>query len=235
MIGILAGMGPKSTSPFLDKVIDYCQKLYGASHDIDYPQMMIYSCPTPFYVDRPIDHDEMKKAIIDGAVKLEKTGADFISLPCNTSHAYFEDIQQALSIPLLHIIEETMKELPDSAQKVAVLGTDSTIQSCIYQKGLKAGGHEFIHEKHWQREVNQLIAAIKQPNHVHKTQDIWRELYLEISKRADLIISACTDLNTVLDHFHGDIPIIDSSDCLAKSTVSTYLAYQNEPFNKGCM
>lgn len=63
MIGILAGMGPKSTSPFIDKVIDYCQKLYGASNDIDYPHMMIYSCPTAFYADRPIDHDEMKKRL----------------------------------------------------------------------------------------------------------------------------------------------------------------------------
>lgn len=47
MIGILAGMGPKSTSPFIDKVIDYCQKLYGASNDIDYPHMMIYSARRP--------------------------------------------------------------------------------------------------------------------------------------------------------------------------------------------
>ncbi|MCI4139739.1 amino-acid racemase, partial [Bacillus vallismortis] len=81
MIGILAGMGPKSTSPFIDTVIDYCQKLYGASHDIDFPHMMMYSCPTPFYTDRPIDHEEMKRAIIDCAVKLEKTGVDFIALP----------------------------------------------------------------------------------------------------------------------------------------------------------
>lgn len=26
MIGILAGMGPKSTGPFVDKVVDECQK-----------------------------------------------------------------------------------------------------------------------------------------------------------------------------------------------------------------
>ncbi len=51
----------------------------------------------------------MKRAIIDGAVKLEKTGVDFIALPCNTAHVYYEEIQQALSVPLLHIIEETIK------------------------------------------------------------------------------------------------------------------------------
>jgi len=30
MIGILAGMGPKSTGPFVDKVVEQCQKIYGA-------------------------------------------------------------------------------------------------------------------------------------------------------------------------------------------------------------
>ncbi|MCY7916106.1 aspartate/glutamate racemase family protein [Bacillus vallismortis] len=226
MIGILAGMGPKSTSPFIDKVIDYCQKLYGASHDIDFPHMMIYSCPTPFYTDRPIDHEEMKRAIIEGAVKLEKTGVDFIALPCNMAHVYYEEIQQALAVPLLHITKETVKEMPHTAKKAAVLGTESTIQSGIYQKGLKANGQEVVHKDHWQQAVNQLIAAIKQPNHFEQTHALWQKLYAEISQHADIIISACTDLNAVLDHIQSEIPIIDSSDCLAKSTVSTYLSYQ---------
>lgn len=59
------------------------------------------------------------------------------------------------------------------------------------------------------------------------TQALWQTLYEEISQHADIIISACTDLNAVLDHIQSEIPIIDSSACLAKSTVSTYLAYQS--------
>lgn len=55
MIGILAGMGPKSTGPFVDKVVDECQKIYGAIHDMDFPHMMIYSCPTPFYMNKPLN------------------------------------------------------------------------------------------------------------------------------------------------------------------------------------
>ena len=70
MIGILAGM-VKSTGPFVDTVVAECQTIYGAKHDMDFPHMMIYSCPTPFYMDRPIDHEAMKKAIIEGAQKLE--------------------------------------------------------------------------------------------------------------------------------------------------------------------
>ena len=64
MIGILAGMGPKSTGPFVDTVVAECQTIYGAKHDMDFPHMMIYSCPTPFYMDRPIDHEAMKKRLL---------------------------------------------------------------------------------------------------------------------------------------------------------------------------
>lgn len=59
-IGLLAGMGVRSTAPFLELVIEECQRQYGASHQPDYPQMMVLSWPTPFWIDRPVDHDAMR-------------------------------------------------------------------------------------------------------------------------------------------------------------------------------
>ena len=79
MIGILAGMGPKSTGPFVDTVVAGCQTIYGAKHDMDFPHMMIYSCPTPFYIDRPIDHEAMKKRLLTGH-KNSKVLAQALSL-----------------------------------------------------------------------------------------------------------------------------------------------------------
>lgn len=46
-LGVLAGMGPRSTAPFIDMLVDECQKQYGARFDIDYPKMHIISLPTP--------------------------------------------------------------------------------------------------------------------------------------------------------------------------------------------
>ena len=63
MIGILAGMGPRSTAPFIDLVVNECQLQYGAKYDEEFPKMMIYSLPTPFFIDRPINHNLMKKTI----------------------------------------------------------------------------------------------------------------------------------------------------------------------------
>lgn len=53
-IGLLAGMGVRSTAPFLDLVVEECTRIYGAGHQPDYPEIVVISWPTPFWVDRPI-------------------------------------------------------------------------------------------------------------------------------------------------------------------------------------
>ena len=50
-IGILAGMGARSTAPFLEAVVDESQLQLGARHEIDYPPMVIFSWPIPYYFD----------------------------------------------------------------------------------------------------------------------------------------------------------------------------------------
>lgn len=218
MIGILAGMGPKSTGPFVDTVVAECQTIYGAKHGMDFPHMMIYSCPTPFYMDRPIDHEAMKKAIIEGAQKLESTGASFIAMPCNTAHLYFEELQQSLSIPILNIVDETLKAIPETAKRVALLATEATVQSGIYQDGIAKRNIEYIHYEQWQESINQIITYIKS-GEVEEARELWSALVLQLKDEVDTAIIACTDLNVLASE-----DFIDSSQCLAKAVVRMYLS-----------
>ncbi|MCU5225105.1 MULTISPECIES: aspartate/glutamate racemase family protein [Bacillus cereus group] len=218
MIGILAGMGPKSTGPFVDTVVAECQTIYGAKHDIDFPHMMIYSCPTPFYMDRPIDHEAMKKAIIEGAQKLESTGASFIAMPCNTAHLYFEELQDSLSIPILNIVDETLQAIPETAKRVALLATEATVQAGIYQDGIVKRNIEYIHHEKWQDMINQIITYIKSGK-VEEARELWNALVLQLREEVDTAIIACTDLNVVASE-----DFVDSSQCLAKAVVRMYLS-----------
>ncbi|OOZ83371.1 amino-acid racemase [Bacillus cereus] len=217
MIGILAGMGPKSTGPFIDTVVAECQTIYGAKHDMDFPHMMIYSCLTPFYMDRPIDHEAMKKAIIEGAQKLESTGASFIAMPCNTAHLYFEELQDSLSIPILNIVDETLQAIPETAKRVALLATEATVQAGIYQDGVAKRNIEYIHHETWQEMINQIITCIKSGK-VEEARELWNALILQLREEVDTAIIACTDLNVVaIEDF------VDSSQCLAKAVVKMYV------------
>lgn len=222
MIGILAGMGPKSTAPFVDKVVHLCQELYEAKNDIDFPPMMIYACPTPFYIDRPLDHEALEFAIIRGAQKIASTGVDFIAIPCNTAHRYFEHIKKSVDAPVLNMVEETIKHIPSNKGRVALLSTSSTLESAIYQDGLTTLGCQFVWQESWQYLVNQVISGVKDPNGLDQARSNWQKLLNEIGGQADSLILACSDLNIVADHHPTDIPIIDASLCLARAVVNRY-------------
>ena len=223
MIGILAGMGPKSTGPFVDQLVSTFQRLTGAKNDIDFPPMMIYSLPTPFYVDRPIDHSLIEKTICAGLQKLEDCGASFIAMPCNTAHLYFSQLQQCIGIPLLNIVTATLDRMPESIGKITILGTRPTIESGIYQKWLEHAHLKLVLESSWQKKIDDLILSIKSAASFKKSAQLWEELAKDLQKAGvDTVVLACTDLNVVLQSTSPPLKIVDSSLCLAEEIVKKW-------------
>lgn len=224
-IGVLAGMGPRSTAPFLELVLDECQKQYGAKNDIDFPKMMIYSLPTPFYIDRPINHKAMKETIIEGLQMLEKTGVDFIAMPCNFAHIYFEELEKSINISLLNIVDETVKKLPQNSERITLFSTSFTYEFGIYQKGIKKYGHEFVFKNEWQVILNKLIKSIKENKDDEKNAEVLKGLMSKVQEEnIQNIIIGCTDLNPVLKKVLPEVNIVDSSKCLAEAVVKKYLS-----------
>jgi len=223
LIGILAGMGPKSTGPFIDQVVAAFQFLTGAKNDIDFPPMMIYSLPTPFYVNHPIDHKLMEKTICNGLKKLEACGVDFIAMPCNTAHLYFSELQQCIRIPLLNIITATLNRLPKSAKKITILGTRTTLESQIYQKGLRKTHFICIENPLWQKKIDEMILSIKTSANREIAINLWADLSNNFREEGiDTLLVACTDLNVVMKTVKSPFPIIDSSACLAEAIVEKW-------------
>jgi aspartate racemase len=159
-VGILAGMGPRSTAPFIDLIITQCQIQYGAKLDEEFPHMMIYSLPTPFYVDRPIDHNEMKLVVKMGLKRLESAGVSFIAIPCNTVHTYFDDLKSSIKVKLLNIIEESMRELR-GGKRIALIATRPTVDSRAYQQYIECSDAEVVHSGAIQEKVDALITDVK--------------------------------------------------------------------------
>lgn len=234
MIGILAGMGPKSTGPFVDLVVAAFQSLTGAKNDMDFPPMMIYSLPTPFYVDRPIDHKLMEKTICNGLKKLEASGVTFIAMPCNTAHLYFSELEQCIRIPLLNIVSATFNHIPKSTRKITILGTRPTLESQIYQKGLQNAQITCILHAAWQKKIDELILSIKSSTPLEIAIRLWEDLSKKFhAAEIDTILLACTDLNVVLNAVSPAFQIIDSSTCLAEAVVKKWT--ELEKANKGSL
>lgn len=222
-IGILAGMGPRSTSPFLELVLDQCQIQYGAKYDIDYPHIMIYSLPTPFYLDRPINHNVMEETIIEGIQHLESTGVSCIAMPCNSAHIYFNELIGRINIPLLDIVDETIKKI-GSDRKITIFATESTFSSELYQKEILNSHNQFIFKSDWQKKINIIIEMIKEKKEIPEIDLYWDELVQDtIREGVEDIIIACTDLSVLKNKFKDKVNFIDSSHALAESLIKEYL------------
>ena len=221
-IGILAGMGPHSTGPFIDMVVTECQRQYGARDDIDFPKMMICSQPTPFYEDRPVDHPALEDAIREGLQDLERTGVGFLAIACNTAHIYYPQLARSVKVPLLNMVEITLEALSDDAQKVALVAARPTVEADVYQAGIRARGLPLF-EPDWQSQVDHLLGMTRisaAPQEFTRQWSLLTEVAL--AGGVDTLIVACLDLSAVIAHAKTDLRIVDAAECLAREIVKRW-------------
>lgn len=138
-IGILGGMGPLATADLFKKIIE----LTDAAKDQDHVRVIIDSNTNIPDRTAAILHGgaDPVPALTESARLLEKAGASFLIMPCNTAHYFYKDICAAVNIPVISIIEETAKKVKESGyDTVLILATDGTIQSKVYEKVFDAHG-----------------------------------------------------------------------------------------------
>jgi aspartate racemase len=209
-------MGPRSTSPFLESVLDECQQQYGAIVDMDFPKMVLVSLPTPFYLDHRMDEEALKKSIIDGVIEISGFGIDYLVIPCNTAHLYMDAIVESTSIPVIDMVEMTVNRL--KSQRCALLATPLTVQSELFQN--KGENIEFISE--WQDQVNELITGVKAGINHELLQEKWKILLHEIWENGiRQIVIGCTDLS-LFDNRFSELVVIDAMEVLAEETVKEW-------------
>ena len=221
---MLAGMGPRSTAPFIESIIDSCCELYGAKDDIDFPPISIFSLPTPFFPYQELDHQEMISCLKEGIDAVTKSGASILAIPCNIVHLYYDEMCKFSKIPILNIIDETVNQLSDKRNNVFIMGTNSTIQNRLYDDKVLDKQKDIFWKPELQGMVNELIAKSKQYGVSQKVIDLWYliEQFLSDNHVKEVII-ACTDLSFCDQHKKEEITYYDSSKILAESLVKYFI------------
>lgn len=135
-IGIIGGLSPESTvSYYLHITRSYCQR-FG---DDGYPEIIIYSVNLENYHQwRSAGRwDLIAKDMINAARKLEAAGADFGVIATNTMHKVFDEVQGAVALPFIHLIDVTAAEINRRGlTTVGLLGTEQTMRDGFYQERL---------------------------------------------------------------------------------------------------
>ncbi|NLY80521.1 MAG: amino acid racemase [Lysinibacillus sp.] len=219
-LGIIGGVGPLATM-FLGEMI---VRLTKASKDQEHVHTIIDNDTcipdrTNYILGR--SDENPVPVIIRDAQKLANYGADVICIPCNTAHSFYEEIQKGSPVPVLHMIRETAKRARNfEARKVAILATDGTISSKVYQQALlEEGITPVVPDERTQKLVMSVIY-----DYVKAGKEVTNELWTEIEEavlnlHCDRIILGCTELSVVNKNLHLGECYIDSLIVLAETAI----------------
>ncbi len=224
-LGVLAGMGPRSTAPFIDMLVTDCQVIYGANYDMDFPKMHIISLPTPFWPGREIDDSAMIAALKQGIEELVRAEVSLIVIPCNLAHCYFTEMEEvSAGVPLLHIADSALESLPTVATKVAVLATEPTLKSRFYQARIESSGKEVIDSRELREMTTSLIELVKTKGFRDPdVQSMWRNLMSVVeSHKVEAVLVACTDLSPLITENPFSFVIVDTAASLSRATIKNF-------------
>lgn len=221
IIGVVGGMGPDATVDLFQKIVSKTS----AEKDQDHHKLLIYNNPQiPDRTAAILENGENPlPELLKTAEKLEKAGADFLAIPCNTAHYYYGDLNKEIGIEIINMIEEVAKKVDgnNNIKKVGLMGTKGVIKSKIYHKELNKFDIEVIqpNEKNMDK-IMEIIYAIKSGKQDKNRQSKLTEIALDlIDKGAEGLILGCTELPLLFAKDKFDYPLFISQDILAEIAV----------------
>ncbi len=229
--GILGGMGPEATVDLMQRVIHFTH----AQDDIDHVRCIVDNNPkVPSRIKALLEGGSVSPGpcLAEMGRKLEQWGADFLCIPCNTAHNYYKDVQDAVSIPVLNMVELTSAAVAEAcpgARKAGILCSPAVRITKLYEEPCRRLGIEPVYAT--SEKEQQLLAVIKKI----KTGDTGPAVYESYQtviadvcgQGADALVIACTELGILHDAKYPR-PVIDAADVLAKAIVG--IAKNTLPF-----
>lgn len=222
-VGVIGGLGPAATTYFMERVIDFT----AATCDQEHINMIVFNhATTPdrtAWIIGANDRDPLP-VMINDAKTLSSLGVSFIVIPCNTAHYFYEDIQQAVDIPVVNIVEETVcyaAAQVDNMHTIGIMATDGTIHTKSYQSAAKKMGLSYVvPDEEMQKAIMEIIYdGVKCGRPVSRAEFDTVANHLR-TRGADSIILGCTELSVLKRDLQiHDEDIIDSIDVLAVETV----------------
>lgn len=224
--GIIGGLGPETTAEFYLDLVFTCQK----QNKVHRPAIIISSVPLPYEVEEEaIFHnlgiERCLPFLIKEAKRLEGAGADFIVMPCNSLHIFIAEIRASVKVPVLSIVEETVKFLENnSLGKVGIVSTSATIKHKLYETAFLASDIAYeTPDDLEQIKMGQIILNLVRGQQNNRDRE---ELITTIDnftkKDVDCVVLACTDLQLLLPK-HETLKIFDTMQILADATVEQLL------------
>ncbi len=220
-LGILGGLGPAASVYFYQLITEHTL----AKRDSDHLNIVLFSgADIPDRSDFIMGKSERSPLplMMEDVSKLVSVGAELIAIPCNTAHYFFDEIQKSCPVPVLNIVQETVKLAKSTgATAIGILATTGTILAGAYQLAAEKEGLTCIMPS--EAEQKKLMSIIYDDIKTAGAPDL--DAFYAIAdslhqKGADALILGCTELSLIpKDARYHTYPFIDSLLVLAARSI----------------
>ncbi len=225
-VGIIGGFGPETTSEFYLDVVFSCYQKDKTSR----PPILISSVPLPYKIEEDLimkneGAERYIPFLVEEAQRLEKAGANFLVLPCNSLHVFIENIRSSVKIPVLSIVEETVEFMKkNNFKKVGIVSTSATIKNKLYENAFQASGILYetpndLEQEKMGKFIHNLVMG--QQNNRDR-EELIKIIDGFENKNVDCVALACTDLQLLIPK-HQNLKIFDTMKILSEATVREIL------------
>lgn len=214
-IGLIGGMSWESTQSYYQLLNQGIKNKLGGLHSakivlvsLDFAEIAM--------LQQQQDWPQMAEILIKAAKQVEAAGADYLLICTNTMHKLAEQVQAAVTIPLLHIADAVGENLiQHNFKKVALLGTQFTMEQDFYKQRLAdkfaidvlipdAQGRETVHRVIYDELCKGIISPESKAEYLTIIDDLTQQ-------SAEAIILGCTEIALLVQQADTSIPLLDST------------------------
>ncbi|MFN2418194.1 MAG: aspartate/glutamate racemase family protein [Candidatus Limnocylindria bacterium] len=221
VVGIIGGMGPLATADLIAKITLHTPVV----REQDHLRLLVDSNPAI-----PDRNDAVwgsgtspAPALVESARLLERSGAELLVIACNTAHHWVDEVAGAVSIPVISMVDVTVgAAAAHGPARVGVMAITACLATSMYQDRLAAAGIASLTlDDADQDAFTRTIAGIKATGltDAHRAS-MARHAGRLVDAGAELLIAGCTEIPIVLGEADLRVPVISSTDELARAAVA---------------
>ena len=222
-IGMVGGLSWESSIEYYKIVNEESNKALGEDNTVQSIMYTVNLHEMIGHMERG-EHEILCRKLTEVCQSLERAGADCVLLCTNTMHAFAEQIQERLSVPLLHIADAVGEEIQEKGlDTIGLMGTPFTMEMPFYRNRLKEkfGIHvvtpkESEYAKIYRVITDELTFGVLRQESREYYQSVIRELE---TAGAQGVILGCTEIPLLIKQKDAKIPVIDSTAAHAKAAV----------------
>lgn len=225
-IGLLGGMSWESTESYYRAINQGVKQRLGGLHSAKIALISVDFAEIEALQHRG-DWDKTADILAQGALSLQRAGADFMLICTNTMHKVVPQIQAQVDLPILHIADATAGVLlADGVRKTGLLGTRFTMEQAFYRERLISHGIEVVvPEESERQEVHRIIYDELCQGSIN---DDSRRQYLQIIERlqdrgGEAVILGCTEIALLVRPEDTQVPLYDTTAIHAQQAVDEAL------------